>query len=66
VSIRRAPHLGPQERLAPYVTRLGRFRALDPSRGRPLPGLPQVLAFLGWAALLALSFRRAGRVHAGR
>jgi len=59
VTGRRAPRLAPDDRLAPHLTRVGRFRAIDPSRGRPLPGLPAVLAFVGWGAMLAVSFRRA-------
>ena len=59
MSGRRAPRLAAGDRLAPHLTRVGRFRAIDPSQGRPLPGLGAVLAFVGWAAMLALSFRRA-------
>jgi len=56
---RRAPRLGPDERIAAHMTRVGRFRRIDPTRGRPLPRLVRVLAVLGWAALLGESFRRA-------
>jgi hypothetical protein len=55
----RAPRLRPDERIAPYVTRLGRFRRVDPRRSRSLPSLAQVLGVLGWAVLLGESFRRA-------
>lgn len=58
-AIRRAPRLAPDERIAPYVTRLGRFRALDPSVGRPLPALPRILAATAWAVLLGETLRRA-------
>ncbi|MGH8887055.1 MAG: hypothetical protein ACRDYX_18165 [Egibacteraceae bacterium] len=55
----RAPRLRPDERIAPYVTRLGRFRRVDPRRTRSLPSLAQVMGVLGWAVLLGESFRRA-------
>lgn len=57
--VRRAPRLRPEQRLAPYMTRHGRFRAINPGRGRPLPKLVKVLATLGWGVLVAESFRRA-------
>jgi hypothetical protein len=63
---RRAPRLTPQERLAPHITRRGRFRRIDPSKGRPLPALSHILATLGWAALLVVSFRRARGGDQGR
>jgi hypothetical protein len=56
---RRAPRLRSDERLAGQITRLGRFRRIDPSRGRPLPPLRSILAVAAWAALLLQSFRRA-------
>lgn len=56
---RRAPRLTADERLAPYLTRRGRFLALDPSVGRPLPAFPKLLAALAWGVLLGESFRRA-------
>jgi len=55
----RAPRLRPDERIAPYITRRGRFRRMDPRRTRSLPRLARVLGVLGWAVLLAESFRRA-------
>jgi hypothetical protein len=64
---RRAPRLGPDERIAGYVTRRGRFRRIDPARGRPLPGTARVLGAAAWALLLTESFRRARRaVRASR
>jgi hypothetical protein len=56
---RRAPRLGPHERIAKRITRLGRFRKIDPRRGRPLPSLPSLVAVVGWTVLLEESFRRA-------
>ncbi len=56
---RRAPRLGPQTRIAPHITRRGRFRKVDPSKGRPLPSLAMLLGVVGWAALVAESLRRA-------
>jgi hypothetical protein len=56
---RRAPRLRPEERIAPYITRVGRFRRVDPGRARPLPRPAQILGVLGWAVLLGDSFRRA-------
>lgn len=58
-SSRRAPRLEPDERLAPYVTRVGRFRRVEPLRAPPLPKPSRVVAVLGWALLLAESMRRA-------
>ena len=58
-SPRRAPRLGPHERLAPYVTRVGRFRRVDPLRAPPLPKPSRVIAVMGWALLLVESMRRA-------
>jgi hypothetical protein len=55
---RRAPRLPPSERLAPYITRRGRFRAIDPAVGRPLPPLSHVLGTMAWAGLLFVAFRR--------
>lgn len=55
----RAPRLRPDQRLADSITRVGRFAAIDPSRGRPLPRLVHVAGVLVWAALLAESIRRA-------
>ncbi len=58
-SPRRAPRLGPEERIAPYVTRVGRFRRVDPLRAPSLPKPSRVIAVLGWALLLGESMRRA-------
>ncbi len=59
------PRLSPDERIASRITRVGRFRAIDPRRGRPLPTLSKVLAFIGWAVLLEESFRRSRRAARG-
>jgi hypothetical protein len=56
---RRAPRLDARTYLAPYITRRGRFRRVDPARGRPLPGLARIVGALGWAVLLGESLRRA-------
>lgn len=55
----RAPRLAPTERIAPFITRRGRFREVNPLLTRPPIGLARLLGVLGWAALLAESFRRA-------
>jgi hypothetical protein len=56
---RRAPRLGPTDRIAPYMTRGGRFRKIDPLRPRPRPTIPKILGVVGWAVLLGESMRRA-------
>jgi hypothetical protein len=55
----RAPRLRPDQHLADAITRVGRFAAIDPLRGRRLPKLIHVLGVLGWVALTVESFRRA-------
>lgn len=62
---RRAPRLGPDARIAPYITRHGRFRKIDPSRGRPLPSVAKLLGAVGWAVLLGESLRRAWKAARG-
>lgn len=54
----RAPRLRPDQRLADSITRVGRFRRIDPKRGRDLPRLVHVFGVVGWAALMGESFRR--------
>ena len=61
--MRRAPRLRPDERIAPYITRRGRFRRIDPALPGSLPTLPRAIGVLAWAALLGESFRRAIRAH---
>ena len=58
---RRAPRLGPGELLATRITRLGRFRRIDPRRTKPLPRLSALIAVGAWAVLLEESFRRSFR-----
>lgn len=65
MSVRRAPHLRPDERLAGRITRIGRFARIDPRRGRPPPSFSSLLAFTAWAVLLEESFRRAVKAHRG-
>lgn len=60
-SARRAPRLGPDTRIASHFTRRGRFRKVDPTKGRPLPSAAKLLGTVGWAALVAESLRRAWR-----
>jgi hypothetical protein len=55
----RAPRLRPDQHLADSITRVGRFAKIDPLEGRDLPSLIRVAGVLGWAALMAESFRRA-------
>jgi len=57
--MRRAPRLAPDERIAAHVTRVGRFRRLDPTKGRRLPSRWKQLARIGWGILMVESFRRA-------
>ncbi|CAN5878211.1 hypothetical protein BH23ACT8_BH23ACT8_20330 [soil metagenome] len=56
---RRAPRLGHDERIAPYLTRLGRFRRIDPSKPRRPPKVARMLGAIGWAVLVEESLRRA-------
>lgn len=56
---RRAPRLAPDTRIADHFTRRGRFRKVDPTKGRPLPPVARLLGAVGWAALVAESLRRA-------
>ncbi|MBA2530037.1 MAG: hypothetical protein H0V19_08795 [Euzebyales bacterium] len=56
---RRAPRLGPDELIAGYFTRLGRFRKVDPTTPAKLPSVSKVLGVIGWAVLLEESVRRA-------
>ena len=58
-SVRRAPRLSPDELIAPHITRLGRFRKINPTKPRPLPGFSKLLGVVGWAVLVEESFRRA-------
>ena len=61
---RRAPRLGPDELIAPHITRLGRFRAINPTKARKLPGFSKFLGVVGWAVLLEESYRRARKASA--
>lgn len=54
-TVRRAPRLAPHESIAPHITRVGRFRRVEPTVGRPLPTLMRVLGAVGWAMFLAVS-----------
>ena len=60
--LRAAPRLGPDELIAPHITRLGRFRTINPTKARPLPRFTQIVAVLGWVALIEETFRRARRL----
>jgi hypothetical protein len=64
--VARAPRLRPDQRLADSITRVGRFRRVDPRKGRDLPALTRVLGVVGWAALVAESFRRARAANRAR
>ncbi|HSJ44340.1 MAG TPA: hypothetical protein VK923_06640 [Euzebyales bacterium] len=55
----RAPRLRPDQHLADSITRVGRFAAIDPLKGRSLPKLVRVLGVVAWVALTVESFRRA-------
>jgi hypothetical protein len=56
---RRAPRLAPDERIAPHLTRAGRFRKVDPLRTPERPTLPRMIGVVGWAVLTVEAFRRA-------
>lgn len=56
---RRAPRLAPDQRIAPYITRRGRFARIDPAAGRPLPAVSKVVGAAAALLFLAESFRRA-------
>lgn len=62
---RRAPRLGPDELIAPYFTRRGRFRKVDPTKSRKLPHVSRLLGVLAWALLLGDVLRRAARASRG-
>lgn len=55
----RAPRLTPDQRIAGHVTRAGRFRRIDPGKGRRPPSFWALLGRLGWALLVVESLRRA-------
>ena len=55
----RAPRLGPDEFLAPHITRLGRFRKVNPLKARKLPAFSRILGAVGWAVFLEETLRRA-------
>ena len=55
----RAPRLRPDQYLADSITRVGRFRRVDPRKGRDLPKLAHALGVAAWVGLLVESFRRA-------
>jgi hypothetical protein len=57
--VRRAPRLGPQDRIAPLMTRTGRWRQIDPLRPQPLPGVAKLVATVAWVVLVEESLRRA-------
>lgn len=61
---RRAPRLGPDERIARHMTRAGRFAKIDPQESKPVPSAAKILGVLGWMALTVESIRRA-RARAG-
>ena len=60
---RRAPRLGTDEYLAPYITRLGRFRKLDPRKARKLPSFTKAVGVLAWGVFVEETFRRARRAE---
>ena len=56
---RRAPRLEHDELIASHITRIGRFRKIDPTKPRKLPKFSRVVGAIGWAVLLEESLRRA-------
>jgi hypothetical protein len=63
---RRAPRLGPDERIAPHLTRGGRFSRVDPLKVPERPTIPRILGVVGWAVLTVESLRRARAVVRAR
>ena len=61
---RRAPRLGPEEFIAAHMTRLGRFRKINPLKPRKLPSFSKFLGVIGWALLVEESLRRARKASA--
>ena len=57
----RAPRLSPDQLIAPHITRVGRFRKVDPTTSRPLPGCAKIVGVVVWAAFVAEIVRRAWR-----
>jgi hypothetical protein len=62
---RRAPRLGPDQLIAAHITRLGRFRKLDPRKARKLPSIAKVAGVVAWGVFLEETFRRARRAERG-
>ena len=58
---RRAPRLTPDQLIAPHITRVGRFRKIDPTKPKPLPGCAKILGVLAWAGFVGEVARRAYR-----
>ena len=56
---RRAPKLGPDEFIAGHITRVGRFRKINPLKPKPLPSFSRILGVIGWAVFLEETLRRA-------
>lgn len=64
---RRAPRLGPDDRIAPHLTRGGRFSRIDPLEPKQRPTVPRIIGAVGWAVLTVESLRRArARVRAAQ
>lgn len=61
----RAPRLAPDQRIAAHITRVGRFRAVNPARPKRPPTLAALFGRLGWALLVEESLRRAWRRSRG-
>ncbi len=59
----RAPRLDPDDSIARHMTRVGRFRTIDPTKPGDLPHASRVIGVVAWAALLTESLRRARRAR---
>lgn len=59
----RAPRLAPDQRIAAHITRVGRFRSIDPGRPKRPPRVWALLGRIGWAVLVGESLRRAWRAN---
>lgn len=58
---RRAPRLGPDQLIAEHITRVGRFRRINPAKPAQLPRFSKWLGVLGWAVFVAETVRRGRR-----
>jgi hypothetical protein len=58
----RAPRLSAGEFIAPHMTRVGRFRKINPLKPRKLPAVSRILGAVAWAVFLEETVRRASKI----